>query len=237
MPTHILDTCSNLHLAQKVRPGLDFLLRVRGQKSSLCAGPIKSTTGGDLTLELLWGADWAGATPTSAERGCSQPWFSACRSMPLAQPSFVIFKFSFPDLRPPFSAVTIKGRLLQEQSGDGPGLLHQISTTIIVNHHHHYHYPLQWEWMAKVTLVLKEWIFASLKFLSNTNVKFKLKKTKKVTLSFTKSVSELKKINSQAFFFFFWNNLNGKLKIKCFWHNSNFDEWTADGCAIWMNSS
>lgn len=212
MPTHILDTCSNLHLAQKVRPGLDFLLRVRGQKSSLCVGPIKSTSGGDLTLELLWGADWAGAAPTSAERGCSQPWFSACRSMPLAQPSFVVLKFSFPDLRPPFSAVTIKGRLLQEQSGDGPSLLHQITRTITVNHHHHYHYPLQWEWMAKVTLVLKEWIFASLKFLSNTNVKFKLKKNEKSHLVFYQICIGAQENKLAGIFFFFLEQLKWQVE-------------------------
>jgi hypothetical protein len=64
--------------------------------------------------------------------------------------------------------------LFQEQSENNT--TYQITTIIIINHHYHYYYPLRFGWMAKIMVVLKEGILASLKSLSNTNVKLKLKK-------------------------------------------------------------
>lgn len=108
----------HLYLAHKVRLGLHFILRIGGQKPSLCMGVIKSAIG-HVTLEFLWGESRVGATPISfSEKGCSQPVFCLQIKCPLhmlmslVQPSLVIFKFPFPVLYAcsTFAVIIIGGR-------------------------------------------------------------------------------------------------------------------------------
>lgn len=69
-----------------------------------------------------------------------------------------------------------------------------------------------------------------LKFLKVLCLKFK-QKTLRSPYSFYQTHIGVKKISFQEFP---WNSLNGKLKIKRFWHNSDFDDFTAHEYSVRM---